>query len=148
MSLPCLVISGVPQGSVLGPLLFLILLCDIDHQIVGSLVKSFADDTRIMKSISSTSDIEVLQKDLKTIYTWADTNNLCFHDSKCQLIQYGKNENLKLLGNYSTNTQNCIEACESVCDLGVKMTNDASNQQAKQCPGFVVPIDQDQQQLC
>ena len=52
--------SEVPQGSVLGPLLFLVLIGDIDKDITSS----FADDTRVAKGISSVEDLETLQLDL------------------------------------------------------------------------------------
>ena len=62
------VISGVPQGTVLGPLLFLILMTDIDEVIVNSKIISFADDTRLYNSVSEVEDCDVLQSDLNTIY--------------------------------------------------------------------------------
>ena len=64
------VISGVPQGSVLGPLLFLIMIQDIDTRILHSFLSSFADDTRLMKDISNIIDIQQLQEDLNTVYQW------------------------------------------------------------------------------
>ena len=70
------VISGVPQGTVLGPLLFLILMSDIDEGIVNSKIISFADDTRLYNSVSEVEDCDVLQSDLNTIYKWADANNM------------------------------------------------------------------------
>ena len=88
------VTSGVPQGSVLGPLLFL-MIGDIDQQIQSSRVTSFADDTRISRAITTKEDSEKLQGDLVKIYKWADNNNMKFNKQKFELIRYGTNENLK-----------------------------------------------------
>ena len=65
---PQRVISGVPQGSVLGPLIFLILIGDIDEEISYSDVKSFADDTRATMAIKSACDVQLLQGELNKIY--------------------------------------------------------------------------------
>ena len=58
------VISGVPQGTVLGPLLFIIMIADINKDIACSKLISFADDTRVYNQISDTEDCESLQRDL------------------------------------------------------------------------------------
>ena len=126
MSLPCIVLSGVPQGSALGPLLFLILIMDIDKNIKHSSLKCFADDTRVLKSISNPDDINVLQADLNYIYHWAVLNNLKFNDAKFELIQYGKDNDLKMQSNYFSSSSLSIAKNECVCDLGVLMSNDAS----------------------
>ena len=73
--------SGVPQGSVLGPLLFLILISDIDNDIVDSFLSSFADDTRVGKSVGSDDDVKKLQRDLDKIYAWARDNNMSFNNN-------------------------------------------------------------------
>ena len=61
-------ISGVPQGKVLGPLLFIILMCDINSGITSSSIVSFADDTRLYYGISSVNDYAILQNDLNSVY--------------------------------------------------------------------------------
>ena len=62
LSEPYLLISGVPQGSFLGPLLFLILLSAIDKNIASSFLSSFADDSRILKGVSDVANASALQK--------------------------------------------------------------------------------------
>ena len=80
---PSPVISGVPQGSVLGPLIFLILIGDIDEKVEHSSVRSFADDTRVIKDVENASDTQKLQDDLDTIYLWSEENNIQFnHECK------------------------------------------------------------------
>ena len=58
----------VPQGSVLGPLLFLIMIQDIDTEVLHAFLSSFADDTRLMKEISNFLDVQLLQDDLEAVY--------------------------------------------------------------------------------
>ena len=70
--------SGVPQGSVLGPLLFLIMMTDIDLNTNGVNVGCYADDTRILRGISNTSDQAALQQQLNIVYGWARENRMFF----------------------------------------------------------------------
>ena len=126
-SLPRPVLSGVPQGSVLGPLLFLVLIGDIDKDIVSSFISSFADDTRVMQGISSASDLENLQHDLEAVYQWAADNNMKFNSDKFEHIRYSstRNEN-PLPHSYTSNANTQIESKSHIRDLGVTMSDDAT----------------------
>ena len=73
------VLSGVPQGTVLGPLLFLILMGDINSGISSSSIVSFADDTRLYHGISNVDDCSFLQNDLNSVYDSASSNNMTFN---------------------------------------------------------------------
>ena len=81
------VISSVPQGTVLGPALFLILMLDINAGVKSNII-CFADDTRLLRAIKSDQDIAILQDDLVCVYNWAITNNMKFNDSKFQYINF------------------------------------------------------------
>ena len=79
VSLDSPVRSGVLQGTVLGPLLFIILMGDINHGISSSNIVCFTDDTRLYHGISSVDDCTMLQNDLNSVYDWASYNNMSFN---------------------------------------------------------------------
>ena len=81
--------SGVPQGSVLGLLLFLIHISDINYELADSTVSCFADDTLILLGIKDEEDTQMLQNDLHKLYKWAYTNNMTFNANKFELLRYG-----------------------------------------------------------
>ena len=118
------VISGVPQGSVLGPLIFLILIGDIDENILQSFVKSFADDTRATKSIKNAEDVKILQQELHILYQWTVANNMKLNDTKFELLRYGSNTEIKNETHYTSPSGDKIEEKAFVKDLGVLMSND------------------------
>ena len=81
--------SGVPQGSVLGPLLFAILISDIDAGVLTSSLLTYADDTKIFKAIHSLADLELLlEDDLATLYSWSEVNNQPFNASKFDSLSF------------------------------------------------------------
>ena len=89
-----LVLSGVPQGTVLGPLLFIIFIDDI-YQVIKlkyCIGRSFADDTRLSKGVRSKEDKLKLQE---AVIEWASTNNMELHEGKFELLQHGNNDDLK-----------------------------------------------------
>jgi len=80
------VLSGVPQGSVLGPLLFLIFVNDLPAWIVNS-IKMFADDIKIWRVISQAEDSDQLQQDMYKLASWSDNLwLLSFNPEKCKVM--------------------------------------------------------------
>ena len=81
------VLSGVPQGTVLGTLLFLIMISDIYKDVSASKLVSFADDTRLYSSVRDVTDCDNLQLDLNAVYDWASSNNMFFNFKKSNLYK-------------------------------------------------------------
>ena len=117
------VTSGIPQGSVLGPLLFSILLSDIDTGISISKLLSYADDTKIYAGISNPSTESKLQEDLLQIYNWADCNNQVFNDKKFEMIRFSLKPDLC---NYLNPHSLPIQYKPVVKDLGIFFSDDGS----------------------
>ena len=83
------VISGVPQGTVLGPILFLLHISDIARDVEArTKVTSYVDDTRVERGIRDQADVHQLQKDLEGIYKWACEVNMTFNSDKSEVIRY------------------------------------------------------------
>ena len=125
------VLSGVPQGTVLGPILFLIFINDMNSCILHSILRSFADDTRIMRAIKTTEDSALLQEDLNRVIKWASDNNMLLHQDKFEVLNHstGKNALLKQLPFTSElycyqTTEGTLYPQDSVKDLGVLITTD------------------------
>ena len=78
-------LSGVPQGSVLGPLLFVIYVNDLPET-VKSLMFLFADDTKLFRSITCDLDIVQLQADADNFFEWSKTWLLNINNSKCKCV--------------------------------------------------------------
>ena len=95
------VISGVPQGSVLGPLLSSLFVNDLPS-IVKSPLVLFADDAKIYRSIQSDEDYQILQQDLDNLYKWSQDWQLCFSVTKCKVLHIGFKQLYKeyKLGNF------------------------------------------------
>ena len=87
-STPTKVLSGVPQGTVLGPLFFLIYINDISMGLSkNTKLRLFGDDSLLYRIINSPSDTVALQKDLNTLQLWEKKWKMEFHPGKCQLLR-------------------------------------------------------------
>ena len=119
------VLSGVPQGTVLGPVLFLILMSDITEGIncnIVALVTSFADDTKVFATINNPSDCDDLQSDLDNIYSWSSANNMMFNQEKFQYIRYHMGDSSKINNIYLSPDHNILPKSGEVKDLGILMS--------------------------
>ena len=111
--------SGVPQGSVLGPLLFIIYVNDLENG-VSSRIWKFADDTKVAKSVTKISGSISLQNDLDQLLGWADRWKMSFNIDKCKVMHLGvNNNNFGYLMNNSW-----VDVTEEEKDLGVIISND------------------------
>jgi|TARA_B110000196_G_C21147904_1_gene667753 hypothetical protein len=105
------VMSGVPQGSVLGPLLFLLFINDLPERIKNE-IKIFADD---VKMVADPKNYHSIQEDLEELGKWESVWLLMFNVEKCKVLQVGKTNpknNYMFLGSE-------LEKCNSEKDLGV-----------------------------
>lgn len=84
------VTSGVPQGSVLGPLLFVLFINDLP-EVSDSIVKLFADDAKLYSTASTLAECEKIQRNIDNLYEWSQKWLLKFHPDKCKVMKIGKN---------------------------------------------------------
>lgn len=122
-SRPETVVNGISQGSVLGLLLFIIMMGNIDWEIQISKLSSFVDDTKIKNSIKSVYDFQNLQQDLETVYEWANTNNVTFNSSEFEVIKYGPNRQLQEI---TTSGGEKLVEKSTLKNLGVWLSHDCT----------------------
>ena len=113
------VASGVPQGSVLGPVLFLIYINDLEEDVSNWLLK-FADDTKLFGEVNNSLDAGIMQADLDRMCQWSREWQMMFNVEKCKVMHIGKRSTKQ---DYKMNGK-ILEAVEKEKDLGILISHD------------------------
>ena len=106
--------SGVPQGSILGPLLFVLYVNDIPEQI-DSVSQMFADDLKIYRTITDSNDKLMLQNDLNTLAAWSNDWLLKFNIDKCMVMHLGHDPGHQ----YTIGNSKYLSVVHETKDLGI-----------------------------
>lgn len=115
--------SGVPQGSHLGPLLFIIFLNDL-VSILDVDVLIYADDVKLYLRIGDDRDCRRLQDNFERMNEWCERNKLLLNVSKCSIVTFTRRVQ-PIMYDYSINGE-MLKRCDSVCDLGVVLDSKLS----------------------
>ena len=119
------VISGVPQGSVLGPVLFLIFINDIDHVCCGDTnLQLFADDCKLYSSVTINCNSISLQQSVDNLANWANNWQLSININKCAVLRIGSKRG-SASPCYVINNMTLINT-DLITDLGVEVDSDLS----------------------
>ena len=115
--------SGVPQGSILGPVLFVLFINDIAAEIdSNSGICLYADDTKLYREVKSPEDQLKLQKDIDSLTAWSNLNKMRFHPDKCKFLSVSLNHADDQSVPYTINDVT-ISQVNSEKDLGIHITS-------------------------
>ena len=116
--------SGVPQGTILGPVLFILFVNDISSGMLST-VKLYVDDTKIYREISDIPrETAILQSNLFHLKSWSETWQLNFNANKCEIMRVTHKRD-KSVPNYSLVPRGeCLSSVSTVKDLGIAISHD------------------------
>ena len=118
------VTSGIPQGSVLGPIKFVIFINNLPRDVLSD-VFMFANDTKIFRQISEHSDREIIQSNLNKLFDWSQTWLLKLHPDKCKVLPVSNKSITADIVEYSMKTYEgglkTLETVEAEKDVGVNI---------------------------
>lgn len=112
-------LSGVPQGSNLGPLFFLCLINDLPRTLKNSSCELFADDFKFYRTIEGYNDCLLLQNDITKVLEWAKLNKLDFNVKKCFKLTFSRKKNITNFNYIMNNT--IIDTKHEIKDLGITL---------------------------
>ena len=128
------VTSGVPQGSVLGPLLFVIFINDMPL-VVNHFIKLFADDSKLIGVIKNSNDLQIIQDDLDALVNWAKKWRMLFHPNKCKVMEITSSKNKDgcrptlTMEKTESSDRHILEYSELEKDLGVMVASNLKSDQ-------------------
>ena len=136
--------SGVPQGSILGPVGFTIYINDLDDPIQNlvTLIKKFADDTKTAKIILDDQCILDMQESLNKLHKWAEIWGMVFNVDKCKVMHIGKNNSKH---NYTMNGQ-ILQKTSEEKDVGILISD--TMKPSQQCSAAANKANQVLGQIC
>ena len=114
------VLSGVPQGSVLGPILFVLIYVNDIDTVVSSHIQKFADDCKVYRSVPTAEDIDILQQDINNLCQWSKDWQMLFNVKKCKVLNIGNNN---AYCDYCMNGE-ILQFVTEETDLGFIVSND------------------------
>ena len=119
ISSPAPVTSGIPQGSVLGPILFVLYINDLPEVVdKDSYVFLFADDTKLFRKICNDEDVKIIQQDINNLVAWSKKWLLKFHPDKCIYMGIGYNDDNQIEGKYNMDGH-VLKTSDCEKDIGV-----------------------------
>ena len=121
------VTSGVPQGSILGPIMFLIYINDApDYICSSSIIALFADNSKLYRAITQPRCGNNLQKDLNGLHKWSQDWSMDFNEIKCKVMHISKKKISSATNRSYTLDDRELESVLYITDLGIIVSNNMS----------------------
>jgi ribonuclease P/MRP protein subunit RPP40 len=116
------ILSGVPQGSVLGPLLFVIYINDLPDGL-KNVFKMYADDSKVIAEAVELDQISTLQEDIAKIKEWCDKWSMCLNSGKCKVMHLGNKNPVRSYYVENGDERVPLGVTEAEKDLGIMVAN-------------------------